>query len=143
MKRFDQDISEYINKKSKGEIRYIPKRQTEEEKRKSLSPRIRIQNLEEADGLVLSERRDLETLISTGNYIPTCAYNKRGNVVSLTIGIYGEIPDSINFPDLQELCSSYKNEKDFQFVQKHHKTIKILRIIHENLTIIPDLTGFL
>jgi hypothetical protein len=84
----------------------------------------------------------LEELLLNDNYIPECIYNKKGHVIKLSIGIKGDIPDSVKFPYLKELSGSYNSDKSIEFVHRHHMSVKILRFVGKGLIKIPDLSDF-
>ena len=143
MKDLGKEVLKHAIKERKGEYNYVPLSQTEEEKRKNLSPRIRLENLREVTRLLNPfENQMLEFLIINGNVIPSCVYNKEGHIVNLTIEIKSSIPEFICFPHLKELWSSYKLERDIDFVHRHHSSVKILKLIGQGLIKIPDLSDF-
>ncbi|TFG21920.1 MAG: hypothetical protein EU529_12090 [Promethearchaeota archaeon] len=124
-------------------LHYVKTSRTTEELEKNLSDRVHLSDLELTEDLKNNEKNMLRDLINEGNFIPICIFNEEGHITSLSMGIYGKIHEHIHFPYLRNLSISYKVSEHINFVCKHKSSLKVLKLIKEDLEEIPKLSDFI
>ncbi|MFX1257297.1 MAG: leucine-rich repeat domain-containing protein [Promethearchaeota archaeon] len=123
-------------------LHFIRMSRTAEEERKKLYSHVHMRDVELTTGLDKKNKEMLKDLIENGNYISLVKYNDEGNVECLSLRIQGKVSDFVHFPHLHEMKVSYKTQAGFEFVKRHRTSIKDLYLFGNQLSNIPDLSGF-